>query len=91
MGCYKATSSWQYIGTAKGSDQKWRIFIVWYYGFWDELNISEDDHVALKGMSTNKDLIIQKGNSVVLLSSNDYLKPMNEILCAPSKFDKLVV
>ena len=42
-------------------------------------------------MSTNKDLIIQKGNSVVLLSSNDYLKPMNEILCAPSKFDKLVI
>ena len=47
------------------------------YSFWDELCISKEDHVALKGLSTNKDLIIQKsdkGNSVVLLNRNDYIK-----------------
>ena len=30
------------------------------YSFWDELNISKEEHVALKGLSTNKDFIIQK-------------------------------
>ena len=46
------------------------------YSFWDELNISKEEHVALKDLSANKDLIIQKsdkGNSVVLLNRNDYI------------------
>ena len=30
------------------------------YSFWDELNISKEEHVALKGLSANNDLIIQK-------------------------------
>ena len=44
------------------------------YSFWDELNISKEEHKALQNLSTNKDLIIQKsdkGNSVVLLNRND--------------------
>ena len=62
------------------------------YSFWDELNISKEEHVALKGLSANKDLIIQKsdkGNSVVLLNRNDYIKRLNEILSDSSKFKKL--
>ena len=44
------------------------------YSFWDEPNISKEEHKALQSLSTNKDLIIQKsdkGNSVVLLNRND--------------------
>ena len=62
------------------------------YSFWDELNISKEEHVALKGLSANKDLIIQKsdkGNSVVLLNRNDYIKRLNKILSGSSKFKKL--
>ena len=64
------------------------------YSFWDELNISKEEHVALKGLSANNDLIIQKsdkGNSVVLLNRNDYIKRLNEILSDSSKFKKLNV
>ena len=28
------------------------------YSFWDGLNISKEEHMALKGLSTNKNLII---------------------------------
>ena len=48
--------------------------------------------MALKGLYPNKDLIIQKldkGNSVVLLNRNDYIKRLNEILSDSSKFKKL--
>ena len=48
--------------------------------------------MALKGLSANKDLIIQKsdkGNSVVLLNRNDYIKRLNEMLSDSSKFKKL--
>ena len=64
------------------------------YSFWDELNISKEEHVALKGLSTNNNLIIQKsdkGNSVVLLNRNDYIKRLNEMLPDCSKFKKLNV
>ena len=63
------------------------------YSFWDELNISKEEHVALKGLSANKDLIIQKsdkGNSVVLLNRND-IKRLNKMLSDSSKFKKLNV
>ena len=62
------------------------------YSFWDELNISKEEHKALKSLSTNKDLIIQKSdkrNSVVLVNRNDYIKQMNEMLTDSSKFKKL--
>ena len=48
--------------------------------------------MALKGLSADKDLIIQKldkGNSVVLLNRKDYIKPLNENLSDSSKFQKL--
>ena len=48
--------------------------------------------MALKGLSANKDLIIQKlnkGNSVVLLNRNDYIKRLNEMLSDSSKFKEL--
>ena len=64
------------------------------YSFLDELNISKEQRLALKGLSTNNDLIIQKsdkGNSVVLLNRNDYIKRLNEILSDSSKFKKLNV
>ena len=64
------------------------------YSFWDELNISKEEHLALKGSSTNNNLIIQKsdkGNSVVLLNRNDYIKRLNEMLPDCSKFKKLNV
>ena len=64
------------------------------YSFWDELNISKEEHLALKRLSTNNDLIIQKsdkGNSVVLLNRNDYIKRLNEMLSDSSKFKKLNV
>ena len=32
------------------------------YSFWDELNISKEEHVDLKDLSANKDLIIQKSD-----------------------------
>ena len=41
----------------------------------------KEEHLALKGLSTNRDLIIQesdKGNSVVSLNSNDYIKRMTK-------------
>ena len=62
------------------------------YSFWDERNISKEEHVALKGLSANKDLIIQKlnkGNSVVLLNRNDYIKRLNKMLSDSSKFKEL--
>ena len=64
------------------------------YSFWGELNIGKEEHVALKGLSANNDLIIQKsdkGNSVVLLNRNDYIKRLNEMLSDSSKFKKLNV
>ena len=41
----------------------------------------KEEHLPLKDLSTNKDLIIQesdKGNSVVSLNSNDYIKRMTK-------------
>ena len=48
--------------------------------------------MALKDLYPNKDLIIQKldkGNSVVLLNRNDYIKRLNKMLSDSSKFKKL--
>ena len=62
------------------------------YNFWDELSISKEEHLALKSLFTNKYLIIQeldKGNSVVLLNRNFYIKRMSKMLSDSSKFKKL--
>ena len=48
--------------------------------------------MALKGLSTNRDLIIQKsdiGNSTVMLDKNDYIKRMIEMLSDSSIFKKV--
>ena len=36
------------------------------YSFWDERNISKEEHVALNDLSANKDLIIHKSDKSAL-------------------------
>ena len=53
------------------------------YNFWNELNVSKEEFLALKGLFSNKDVILQKGrsgNSVVLVNKADYTKRMNKLL-----------
>ena len=64
------------------------------YNFWNELNISKEEFLALKGLSSNKDIILQKadkGNSVVLVNKADYTKRMKELLSDGSKFKEITV
>ena len=59
------------------------------YDFWKELNISKKEFLTLKGLSSNKDIILQKvdrGNSVVLVNEADYTKRTKELLTDISKF-----
>ena len=45
--------------------------------------ISKDEYLALQGLSSNKDIILQKpdkGNSVVLVNKADYIKRMKGLL-----------
>ena len=59
------------------------------YNFWNELNINKEEYLALKGLSSNKNIILQKadkGNSVVLVNKADYIKRMKELLSDVSKF-----
>ena len=45
------------------------------YNFWNELNITKEELLALKGLSSNKGIVLQKshkGNSVVLVNKEDY-------------------
>ena len=64
------------------------------YNFWNELNISKEEFLALKGLSSNKDIILQKadkGNSVVLVNKADYTKRMKELLSDESKCKEISV
>ena len=64
------------------------------YNFWNELNISKEEYLALKGLSSNKNIILQKvdkGNSVVLVNKVDYIKRMKELLSDVSKFKEIAV
>ena len=64
------------------------------YNFWNELNVSKEEFLALKGLSINKDVILQKGglgNSVVLVNKADYTKRMKELLSDVSKFKEITV
>ena len=64
------------------------------FKFKDELNITPDELKALKDLSSRKDIIIQKadkGNSVVILNKNGYIKRMSEMLPDIDKFKKLIV
>ena len=52
------------------------------YNFWNELNISKEEFLALEGLSSNKDIILQKvekSNSVVLFNKADYTKIMKKM------------
>ena len=52
------------------------------YDFWNELNISKEEFLTLKGLSSNRDIILQKadkGNSVVLVIKVGYVKRMKEL------------
>ena len=52
------------------------------YNFWNKLNISKEEFLALKGLSSNRDIILQKadkGNSVVLVIKVGYVKRMKEL------------
>ena len=62
--------------------------------FWNELNINKEEYLALKGLSSNKNIILQKadkGNSVVLVNKADYIKRMKELLSDVSKFKEITV
>ena len=64
------------------------------YNFWNELNIRKKEFLALKGSSSNKDIILQtadKGNSVVLFIKTDYFKRMKELLSDASQFKEITV
>ena len=64
------------------------------YNFWNELNISKEELLALKGLSSNKGIILQKadkGNSVVLVNKADYSKRMKELLSNIRKFKEITV
>ena len=50
--------------------------------------------MALKALSSNKDIILQKAdksNSVVLVNKADYTKRMKELLSDASKFKEIIV
>ena len=64
------------------------------YNFLRELNLSQEEYNSLKKLSSNKDIVIQKsdkGNSVVIVNREDYLKRMQELVDDPAKFEKLSV
>ena len=55
-------------------------------------NLSKEVFIALQNLSKNKNLIIQKsdkGNSVVIVDREDYIKKMNDILNDKKKFWKI--
>ena len=60
----------------------------------NENNLSKKEHLALKDLIENRDLIIQKsdkGNTVVVLNKNDYISKIKVILSDSSKFQKLSI
>ena len=56
MRYYKAGSSRQHIGTAKGWNKN-RSISSYNHRFWDELSVIKEEHVALKDLFTNENLI----------------------------------
>ena len=60
------------------------------YNFWNELNINKEVFLALTGLYSNKDIILQKvdkGNSAVLVNKADYTKRMKKLLLNVSKLN----
>ena len=55
-------------------------------------NLSKEEFTALKNLSKDKDLIIQKsdkGNCCYIVQRQDYLEKMNDILSDQKKFSKV--
>ena len=55
----------------------------------NENNLLKEEHLSLKDLTKNINLIIQnadKGNNVVVLNKNDYISKMKVILSESSKF-----
>ena len=58
------------------------------------VTISKEEFLALKYLSSNKDIILQKvdkGNSVVLVDNAGYTKRMKELLSYITKFKEFTV
>ena len=58
------------------------------------MNITPEEHKALKDLSSRKEIVIQKvdkGNSVVILNKCDHIKRVNEMLLDIDEFKKLNV
>ena len=54
-----------------------------------EKNLPDEERKALKNLTENKDLVIQKadkGNGIVILNKNDYILRLTRILDNTSKF-----
>ena len=52
------------------------------YNFWNEINISKEEFLVLRGISNHEVIILQqvdKANSVVLVNKVDYAKKMKEL------------
>ena len=75
---------------------------LWEYAFTsfrdsskiNENTLSKEEHLALKDLIENRDLVIQKtnnGKTVVILNKNDYISKMKVILSDSSKFQKLSI
>ena len=60
----------------------------------NENNLSKKEHLALKSLIKNRDLIIQKadkGKTVAILNKKDYISKLKVILSDSSKFQKLYI
>ena len=56
------------------------------------LNLTSEEFAALKSLSKNKNLIVQKsdkGNSIAIIDKSDYLEKMQNILSDSSKFTQV--
>ena len=64
------------------------------YNFLRELNLTLPEFNALKELSSKKDIVIHKsdkGNSVVIVDREDYIKKLQDLVDDPSKFEKVNV
>ena len=64
------------------------------YTFWNELIMSKEDHMALEGLCSNKNIKVQKankGNLEVLVNKADYVYRMEELLSDAGKFKEVNV
>lgn len=64
------------------------------YNYLKELNLSRAEFQALRTLSKLKEIVIHKsdkGNSVVIVNREDYLKRLHELVDDETKFEKLNV